>query len=137
MASIGNRKANDIKAIFFRAASIFLFVIWCMLCNISIVAAQAEKEQELTYDSLGFRDPMMPLVTTSGLIRDFEPVSTRPDLYLKGIIYDQSDNYLAIIDGEIVKVGDVVRGARILEIRKDGVIIQKDGQLREIKLEEE
>ncbi|HDZ77577.1 MAG TPA: hypothetical protein ENH41_05795 [Candidatus Omnitrophica bacterium] len=137
MASNSNRKANDIKAVFFRGALIFLFVICCMLCNISSVAAGAEKEQELTYDSLGYRDPMMPLVTTSGLIRDFGPASTSSDSHLEGIIYDQNDNSLAIIDGEIVEVGDVVGGMRILEIQEDRVIIQKDGELREIKLEEE
>ena len=131
-----NRKANNIKAVFFRGALVSLFIMCCLVYNISSAAAQAEKEQEPAYDSLGLRDPMIPLVTTSGLIRKFD-VSTRSDLYLEGIIYDNSGNSLAIIDGEIVKAGDIVRGVRILEIQDNGVIIQKDGQLREIKLEEE
>ena len=131
------KKTYNIRTVLFCSALIFLFVICYMFCNISSVAAGAEKGQVVTYDSLGYRDPMMPLVTTSGLIRDFGPASTSSDSHLEGIVYDEDDNSLAIIDGEIVTVGDVVGGMRILEIQKDGVIIQKDGQLREIKLEEE
>jgi len=48
-------------------------------------------------------------------------------LVVKGILYSK-DNPAAIVDNELVHVGDTVRGATVMEITKNGVIFKKAGK---------
>jgi type II secretory pathway component PulC len=45
---------------------------------------------------------------------------------LTGILY--SDNPSAIVDGEIVKEGDMINGAKVIKIHRDKVEFEKDGE---------
>ena len=54
---------------------------------------------------------------------------------LLGTILYSPDRRLAIIDNRIVGVGDEVRGARVIEITADGVLLRDaHGQLRGLSL---
>jgi hypothetical protein len=46
---------------------------------------------------------------------------------LKGILYSE-DNPSAIIDGKIVKEGDIINGIKVVKIHKDTVEFEKDGE---------
>jgi len=56
------------------------------------------------------------------------------DASLETILYS-SDRQFAIVDGRIVGVGDVVRGARIVEISPTSVLLRDSGgRLRRLAL---
>ena len=53
-------------------------------------------------------------------------------LVLQGTVINGKEN-LAIISGNVVAVGDVVGGARVMKITGDGAILSKDGLTIELK----
>lgn len=56
------------------------------------------------------------------------------DLHLSGILWDEV-NPTAIINDEIVAVGGEINGKKVVEIRKDKVILEADGQTTGLALE--
>ncbi|MCK4408940.1 MAG: hypothetical protein KAW67_02575, partial [Candidatus Eisenbacteria sp.] len=48
--------------------------------------------------------------------------TTLPNMWLSGIIWD-AQSPIAMIDGLDLRVGDQIRGARIVEIRIDSVVL--------------
>ena len=55
-------------------------------------------------------------------------------LHLSGILWDEA-NPTAIINDEIVAVGGEINGKKVIEIKKDKVILEADGQTTELGLE--
>lgn len=55
-------------------------------------------------------------------------------LHLSGIFWDEA-NPTAIINDQIITVGGEINGKKIVEIRKDKVILEADGQTTELGLE--
>jgi hypothetical protein len=117
---------NSIKQVILLYILFFAFGFLC-----------ASAEEQFVYKAKGKRDPMMPLVTPQGLIRDIKSLGAQEDLILEGIIYDAQGKSLAIVNGQIIKAGDSLANVKILDIREDKVIILKDDKVSEIKLEEE
>lgn len=54
------------------------------------------------------------------------------ELILQGIIWNGKES-LAIINGKVVGVGDMVKGAKVLIINEGGVALLKDGSRVELK----
>lgn len=52
---------------------------------------------------------------------------------LQGILYD-TDEPIALVNGESRKVGDVVNGMKIVEIHPDSVVFEKDGEQTKMRL---
>lgn len=116
------------------------FLLPAFLCVVLaiILAQQVAAEDSFVYKAGGRRDPMMPLVTPQGLIRDIKSQSALHEgLSLEGIIYDAQRPSLAIINDQIVKAGDNIGEVKILDIQEDRVMILKDNEVQEIRLEEE
>jgi len=75
------------------------------------------------------RDPMTP---PRGVLRSKTrprselaappPPTTLPNMWLSGIIWD-SENPIVIIDGLDLRTGDRIKGAKVVEIRKDSVVL--------------
>ena len=55
-------------------------------------------------------------------------------LFLSGILWDEV-NPAAIINDQIITVGGEINGKKIVEIRKNKVILEADGQTTELGLE--
>jgi hypothetical protein len=91
------------------------------------------------YDAAGKRNPFIPLVTPDGrLVKLEEDAGGRgPGLALTGIVFDKYGMSYALVNGEPVKVGDVVGDYQVLKIEKRKVIFIKEGQLQEIELPKE
>ena len=90
----------------------FLIVSFTLIAN-----ATASK---IAYEAKGRRDPFIPLQNKG--VRTISAAST---FAVEGIIYDPPLNSLAVIGGETYRVGDKVDQAKIVEIRKDHVIIEE------------
>lgn len=93
------------------------------------IARIARLQSEKTYDAGDMRDPMQPLIRERNAPpaepRGTEdvPISTElPMMSLHGVIWDP-ENPIAIIDGLDLRVGDTIKGARIVEIGFDQVVL--------------
>ncbi|MFH1783771.1 MAG: hypothetical protein ABH868_02585 [bacterium] len=63
-------------------------------------------------------------------------VARERKLFLSGIAL-KGDRYLAVIDGEVVAVGDLVEGRKIISIEKNRVVLKKNDKIEALKLREE
>lgn len=50
-----------------------------------------------------------------------------PGLDIQGLIWD-SDKPQAIINNKVVKMGDYIEGVKVVNIRKDGVVVEYEGE---------
>jgi len=94
---------------------------------------QAKRTSSYSFDR-GSRDPFSPLVSKSGLIL----ISRETDvtnMVLGGIIYSES-NAVAIINNEVVAVGDMIGKYKVLVIDEKKVVLEKDNQGFTLNLEE-
>lgn len=98
-------------------------------------------EEEFIYNSANKRNPFMPLVTKDGRylfasLDITEATKGVGDIILEGILKDFKDEYLAIINGDMVKVGSRIKGFDVVEIRENMVKLSKDGNEKIYKLTE-
>jgi hypothetical protein len=94
-------------------------------------------QEDFIYDSMGERNPFMPLVTSDGVLIKLKPRSTAGGLDLEGIIYDKISMSYAIVNGMVVKAGDFVGDYQVLKIEEGKVIFIKEGQSFEVELKKE
>lgn len=66
--------------------------------------------------------------------QSFSDLKESQGLYLSGILWDEV-NPTAIINDEIVAVGSEINGKKIVEIKKNKVVLEADGQTTELGLE--
>lgn len=87
-------------------------------------------DTDAEYDAGEARDPMVApngaLESKSSPKTDTAPVkaapTTLPNMWLSGIIWDP-ENPIVMIDGLDLRVGDKIKGAKVVEIRMDSVVL--------------
>ena len=91
------------------------------------------------YDAQGKRNPFIPLVTSDGHYLKLDDVATtdEPGLKLEGIIYDRFGISYAVVDGQVVKIGDRVGDYQVLMIKEKEVIFMREGQQKIVELKKE
>lgn len=103
-----------------------------------LMAVSCWAQEEFKYDSKGKRNPFIPLVTPDGKLINLDSEETKNNGFmLEGIIFDKNGVSYAIVNGSVVKVGDIVGQAQVLKIEKNSVIFVKDGQTSQVSLKEE
>lgn len=109
-----------------RKFAIYLFFAFCFLLFTQVEA----RENRFIYDSMGKRDPLIPLVdkeSITGLRTVFTSIKKRIRLPVKmkisGILRKGSE-YFAIINGKAVKAGAILGPVKIKQIKKDEVIVE-------------
>lgn len=94
-------------------------------------------QNEFKYDAKGRRDPFIPLVTSDGRLLKLEQQEGASGLLLEGIIYDKRGLSYAIVNGEVVKIGDAVGDYQVLRIEQKRIIFIKEGQTTVVELKKE
>lgn len=104
-----------------------------------LILAPAFGQGEFVYDDQGKRNPFIPLVTAEGrlLKLDRHRAASAQGLTIEGIIYDKSGRSFAIVNAEVVGVGDTVGDYQVLKIFENSVVFIKDGEPLEIELTKE
>ena len=102
-----------------------------LLAGLALAWAQPEN---FVYDEHGKRDPFAPLVGPGGAMISYDSEMTVADLNLQGILADAQGQNLAIINGKVVKVADLIGGYEVGEIGADEVDLVKGQQHFLIKL---
>lgn len=77
------------------------------------------------------RDPFF--VVEKRTVRAARKVSKKPDLILQAISY-QGSNTVALINDNIVQVGEMVAGYRVLKIDKNKVTLKNDSETKVLTL---
>jgi hypothetical protein len=113
-----------------------------VLCAVFLITALFAScsfaEGEFIYDSMGRRNPFIPLVTPEGrLLKLDKEERIRGELVIEGIIYDKNGRSFAIINATVVGIGDYVGDYQVLKIEKDKVIFIKEGQTKEVFFKKE
>lgn len=112
--------------------SIFLFLFL-------IISPSVFGQGEFVYNAKGKRNPFIPLVTAEGrlLKLDKQETASSGELAIEGIIYDKGGRSFAIVNTEVVGVGDSVGDYQVLKIFENKVVFIKDGEPLEVDLKEE
>lgn len=108
----------------------FLLFVFCILFSVSFAG------DNFVYDAESKRDPFIPLVTSDGRLLKLDTEKVKGALTLEGIIYDESSLSYAVVNGAVVKVGDIVEGNQVLRVEKNKVIFIKEGQMFNLELKE-
>ncbi len=96
------------------------------------------KEAPFVYDDHGRRDPFWRLVTPSGMIMNYETDLSITDLSLEGILMSQErDKCLAIINSQVLKIGQKIGPFEIVDIKEDAVSLKQGQQIFRLKIKKE
>jgi len=95
------------------------------MCFVWCVYAQDSNK----YDSGGRRNPFIALVTPDGrLLKLDREKQGQSKFIVEGIIFDKNGISYAIINSIVAGIGDQVEDYQVLKIKKDAVILIKEGQ---------
>ena len=120
-------KRVPLKIKLLRRGLILLSFSFCFL-PFSIINAQGTNR----------RDPFMPLVTSDGRLIKLDVGENTTGLLVEGLIHDQQGVSLAIVNGNVVKIGDITsNGYQVLKIEQNKVIFIKDGEILEVEIKKE
>lgn len=116
--------------------SIFFGIILVTLSGAFCFAQQEQEEepedivmQKVEYSAYSLRDPFESLLPKEQVIDLSKPTEIKlPDFKVQGIIMHKTKP-TAIINNQVVKVGDMISEAKIVEIKTDGIDIEYRGQL--------
>lgn len=109
------------------------------LALVFLTAISSWAQENFVYDSQGKQDPFTPWVTSDGRLQILESREKKDvsELNLEGIIFDKYGLSYAIVNSEVVKLGDTIDGYQILKIEEKRVIFVRDGELKEVAIKEE
>ncbi len=113
------------------------FMVILVSASCLLPPASCLAQEQFIYDAKNKRDPFIPLVTADGRLLKLEQEERVSGLLLEGIIYDKNGLSYAIVNGEVIKVGDKVGDYQVFKIEKNKVIFLKEGQPLEIELKKE
>ncbi len=106
--------------------------------QVSAVAAEgASVENDFTYSDHDKRDPFWSLLGNRGTILNFDKDIYASDMVLEGVLLEPTGDSVAIINGNIVKIGDKVGFFIVKEIQVNMVILEKGQEIITLKLKKE
>jgi hypothetical protein len=137
MNSAVTRRSQGHKVTGIKFALILFFVLCFLLSVACFLSPVLFAQDEIVYEDELRRDPFMALVTPDGRLINLEPTGAEEKIVLGGIYYDEGGNSYAIINGEVVGIGDYILGYTVSSIDKNKVILLQGDQSVEYILEKE
>ena len=102
-----------------------ILLLLSLFLSFNLEVAQAE--EAFTYQDKGRRDPFRPLVDQNGrYLLETELDYSSGELNLSGILWDPQGKSSALINNQIVGIGESVCGFMVKDITKDSVTISRD-----------
>lgn len=118
----------------------FLLVGWASDCAWAEPEAQGGIEQPFYYHDHGKRDPFWRLVNAQGVIVNYDrekepaPKAKKFQLSLEGIVFTGGGESAAMVNGEIVKIGDKVGEYVVQDITPHAVVFKKGEDIVRLEL---
>ncbi len=115
-----------------KALGIILSLLIFNIAILLLLGKVSYAVEEFVYDSQGRPDPFTPWVTPDGRLQILRNQEEQSDSVLKvqGIMYDKYALSYAIVNEQVVKIGDVVDDYQVLKIEENKVIFIKEGQIK-------
>jgi hypothetical protein len=101
-----------------------------------LICGIAAAEDGFVYNDHNLRDPFWPLVSQGGAIVNYDTNFVVSEMTLEGVVSDGAGG-VAIINGNIVEQGKKIGLYTVQEIRKDRVILMKDGKTSVLQIKKE
>jgi hypothetical protein len=111
--------------------------ILILLLFLGLTSLEVFGQDDFTYNTQGKRNPFIPLVTPEGRLLKLDKQQEsgqQGGLVIEGIIYDQLGRSFAIVNANVVGIGDMVGDYQVLKILKNKVIFIRNGEPLEIEL---
>ena len=84
--------------------------------------------QEKLYDAAGKRDPFVPpYASSAGVTAGLVSVETIDELVVEGIIYDPKNGSFTVLNGSLLKQGELSGNVKVLDIQPDKVFVSVNG----------
>lgn len=101
-----------------------------VIAALALLAGSVNAQEQIVIGGLAYRDPTQP----PGVNRDVALTTTAPGrtAYTVSFIRAGGSSSVAVVNSQMVSVGDSVDRALVREIRPDRVILEVDGQMLEI-----
>ncbi len=115
-------------------------MIWFAVFVALVPVGHCEAGLEPEYDSGGRRDPFVPLIGVSPkdtARRGVWSVLSVDDVLLQGIVINPDGTRSAVINGEVIKKGEIIDQVLIKSVGENNVIIEINGRTHDLKLYEE
>ena len=112
-----------------------IIILCCLI--IVVVAGVLHAADEFIYEDKGNRDPMWPLVTSNGVIKNYNKDFSVADINIEGIMFEPSGNSYVIIRGNILKEKDTLGPYVVSSIQKDLVVITRGDQKIKLRITKE
>jgi hypothetical protein len=93
------------------------------------------EEVRFVYHDHGRRDPLWPLVSSDGVIHNYETEFMASDLALEGVFYSNPGTSAAIINGSVVREGDRIGQYLVQEIGSAKVVLSQGNERIELRLQ--
>jgi len=106
---------------------VFIITLILSMGIISFKIAVADNFKDFTYDSKGRRDPFVPLINAKAKHDSEKEKADTGAFQMEGIIYDPGGS-LAIINGKVLREGDVLNGYKVAQIQKSCVNMSREGE---------
>lgn len=111
---------------------LWLFVVILLLLSSFLLEAQVKAKKsgakEVEYTSQDLRDPFRsPFEMEKVLDKGVAPEAGLSQLQVQGMVWS-SKMPQAIINDTVVRIGEVIEGAEILDIRKEGIYVLYQGR---------
>jgi len=94
-------------------------------------------ETNFTYKDNGKRDPFWTLLGGRGVIINYDKDILVSDMVLEGVMAEPTGESVAIINGNIVKLGDKMGLFVVKDIKPNAVILEKGQDIFTLKLKKE
>lgn len=102
------------------------FYLWLFV--VILLLAKKNEAKEVEYTSQDLRDPFKsPLEMEKVLDKGVAPEAGLSHLKVQGMVWS-SKMPQAIINNTVVRIGEVINGAEILDIRKEGIYVLYQGR---------
>jgi len=85
------------------------------------------------YKAQGKRDPFQPLISPAGYLINLE-AETDAALRLEGILFDPKGDSIAIINGELLRVGESLGASVVVNIEAQKVTVMCDNKTLVLEL---
>ena len=111
-----------------RRSWISILALWFILSHFSMAFGE-----EFRYDSHGQRDPFVS--PTRGVVESSGPVNT--EIHLEGIVVDPKGGSVAIVNGQMLREGEVFQGLILRKVEENRALFEKHGEMIEAVLNQD
>jgi hypothetical protein len=91
-------------------------------------ATVAIERPKVAYDAAGSRDPFISMISKETTMQGEQPERQLPAMSVQGIIWGGIFPQ-AIINNKVVKVGDIINEAKVVNIDKEGIRLLFEGRV--------